>query len=263
MLRSFRFRTLRIILLLIVLFVVAMNTWLTSVRIHSWNRPVWVVLYPINADGRRDTQAYINALSAEHFDEIKQFLQREADRYQVNLTPVAEFYLAPALVVQPPEVELDASLFERVYWSLHMRWWSWRNDSWNGPEPDVRIYLRYFSPRESQQLSHSLGLQKGMIGLVNGFASVDYMGTNNFVIAHELMHTFGASDKYSLDTNEPLYPEGYADPDQQPLLPQTRAEVMAGRVKVSPGWLLMPQSLNDVVVGPLTANEIDWQQSLH
>ncbi|SEQ54109.1 hypothetical protein SAMN03080615_01918 [Amphritea atlantica] len=258
MLRFFRFRSLRIILLLVILFVVAMNTWLSSARIQSWNRPVWVVLYPINADGRADTQAYINALSAEHFDDIEQFLQRESARYHVGLSPVAEFHLAPVLTAQPPEVEIDASLFERVFWSLHMRWWSWRNDNWNGPEPDVRIYLRYFSPREHLQLSHSLGLQKGMIGLVNGFASVDYMGTNNFVIAHELMHTFGASDKYSLETNEPLFPDGYADPQQSPLLPQTRAEVMAGRIKVSPGWLLMPKNLNDVVVGALTAKEIGW-----
>lgn len=258
MLKSRHFRSLRIIVLLIVLFVVVMNTWLSSVRIQSWKRPVWVVLYPINADEQADTQMYIDALSAEHFDDISGFFAREAGRYNINLNPVTEFHLAQSLSVQPPEIGLQASLPERVFWSLSMRWWSWKNDNRSGPEPDVRIYLRYFSPKKNQQLSHSLGLQKGMIGLVNGFASVDYMGTNNFVIAHELMHTFGASDKYSLETNEPVFPDGYADPQQTPLLPQTRAEVMAGRVKVSPGWLLMPQSLDDVIVGPATAREIGW-----
>ncbi|WP_417224025.1 hypothetical protein [Amphritea sp.] len=258
MLKSSRFRLLRIILLLIVLFVVAMNSWLTDMRIQAWERPVWVVLYPINADGRADTQAYIDALRADHFAEISTFLQREALRYHLAQQSLAEFYLAPVLTTQPPQIEIGADMLDRIIWSLHMRWWSWRNDNWVGPEPDVRIYLRYFSPQKNQQLSHSLGLQKGMIGLVNGFAGVDYMGTNNFVITHELMHTFGASDKYNLDTNEPLYPDGYADPQQEPLLPQTRAEVMAGRIKVSPGWLLMPQSLESVVVGPKTANEIGW-----
>ena len=258
MLRSRRFRSVRIIILLVILFVVAMNAWLSSVRIQSWTRPVWVVLYPINADGNADTQMYIDALSDGHFTDISRFLAREAERYHIELDRVAEFHLAPPLSVQPPEIDIKASLVERVLWSLSMRWWSWRNDNWDGPEPDVRIYLRYFSPREHQQLSHSLGLQKGMIGLVNGFASVDYMGTNNFVIAHELMHTFGATDKYSLETNEPVFPDGYADPQQEPLLPQTRAEVMAGRIKVSPGWLLIPKSLDDVIVGPLTASEIGW-----
>ncbi|MBU2966949.1 hypothetical protein Q4508_19745 [Amphritea sp. 2_MG-2023] len=258
MLKSSRFRLLRIILLLIVLFVVAMNTWLTDVRIQAWERPVWVVLYPINADGRTDTEAYIDALRVDHFTEIGAFLQREASRYHVEQNPLAEFYLAPELYAQPPEIEVGAGLLDRVFWSLHMRWWSWRHDSWQGLEPDVRIYLRYFSPQEDRPLSHSLGLQKGMIGLVNGFAGVDYRGMTNFVIAHELLHTFGASDKYDLETNEPIYPDGYADPQQKPLLPQTRAEVMSGRIKVSPSWLLMPQTLDNVIVGPKTAREIGW-----
>ncbi len=258
MLGSRWFRLLRIALLLITLFVVSMNAWLSSARIQSWNRPVWVVLYPINADGRTDTQAYINALSVEHFEEIELFLQRESTRYKLALTPVAKVYLSTPLSATPPEVTSTEGVLGSIIWSLKMRWWSWRNDNWQGPEPDVRIYLRYFSPRVNQVLSHSLGLQKGMIGLVNGFASVDYIATNNFVIAHELMHTFGASDKYNLDTNEPVYPDGFADPQQQPLLPQTRAEVMGGRVKVSPGWLLMPRSLEDVVVGDKTAEEIGW-----
>ena len=139
-----------------------------------------------------------------------------------------------------------------------MRWWAFNNDTWDGPEPDVKIYLRYFSPNNRQVLEHSLGLQKGMIGLVNGFASVDYNSKNSFVITHELMHTLGASDRYDVVTSEPLYPQGYADPEQEPLFPQTRAEVMGGRVKVSPGWTLMPLSLEDVVIGIETAREIGW-----
>lgn len=258
MLRWFRFWLLRIILLLMVLVVVALNIGLSQRRIQAWDRPVWVVLYPINADGRADTQAYIDALSAENFADIGAFLQREASRYGLDQTPLVEFYVAPVLGVQPPDVDFASGVLDKIIWSVHMRWWSWRNDNWTGLAPDVKIYLRYFSPQSGQQLSHSLGLQKGMIGLVNGFASVDYMATNNFVIAHELMHTFGASDKYDLATNDPIFPDGYADPQQQPLLPQTRAEVMAGRIKVSPSWLLMPQSLDAVIVGPRTADEIGW-----
>jgi hypothetical protein len=258
MLKSGWFRSLRITILLIALFVVAMNTWLSSARIQSWNRPVWVVLYPINADGRADTQAYINALSEEHFEDVELFLQREASRYGLVRQSIAEVFLSTPLVVLPPKIDIEAGVFGRVFWSLKMRWWSWRNDNWPGPEADVRIYLQYFSPQKKQVLSHSLGLQKGMIGLVNGFSSVDYIATNNFVITHELMHTFGASDKYNLETNEPIYPDGFADPQQLPLLPQVRAEIMGGRVKVSPGWLVMPLSLDDVVVGTKTANEIGW-----
>ncbi|MDO6565397.1 hypothetical protein Q4488_18655 [Amphritea sp. 1_MG-2023] len=244
-----------------VLFVVAMNVGLNGVRMQAWERPVGVVLYPINADGEAGTQAYIDALNVEQFADIEAFLQREASRYQIRQQPLIEFSLAPMLNVQPPEFEADAGVLDRIVWSLHMRWWSWRNDNWLGAQPDVRIYLRYFSPQRNQPLTHSLGLQKGMIGLVNGYADIDYRGANHFVITHELMHTFGALDKYNLQTNEPIYPDGYADPQQKPLLPQTKAEVMSGRIKVSPGWLLMPQSLDRVIVGPKTAREIGWSPS--
>lgn len=252
------FRRLRIFLLLLVLLVVSVNTWLGIVRIQSWERPVWVVLYPINADGRADTQAYIDALDVVHFEDVQLFLSREAQRYGVYLDPLVELKLAPVITEQPPGVSDFPGVVESIFWSLRMRWWSWRTDSWSGPEPDVRIYLRYFSTGGRIRLEHSLGLQKGMIGLVNGFASVDYIDTNNFVIVHELMHTFGASDKYDLESNLPVYPHGFADPYQSPLLPQTRAEVMAGRIKVSPGWVLMPPSLKQVVVGPETAREVGW-----
>ncbi|WP_432472687.1 hypothetical protein [Amphritea sp. HPY] len=259
MLSARTFRRLRILILLSILFVVGLNSWLSSVRSHSWQRSVWVVLYPINADGRTDTQQYIDALDKPHFEEIEQFLQREAKNYSSLEQPVTEVFLADSVQSEPPEVPTQAGILESVIWSLSMRWWSWNNDSWQGPEPDVRIYLRYFSPNNRDVLEHSLGLQKGMIGLVNGFASIDYNAKNNFVIVHELLHTLGASDKYDPLTNEPVFPEGYADPQQQPLLPQTRAEVMGGRVKVSPGWILMPLSLDDVVVGPETAAEIGWR----
>lgn len=258
MLSSRTFRQLRIIILLFILLIVVLNTWLSSVQVQSWSRAVQVALYPINADGRRDTQQYIDALDIAHFEDISVFLTREAARYQLNRDVVAELYLAPVVSSHPPKISADAGVLSSVVWSLRMRWWSWLNDPWTGPEPDVRIYLRYFSPQNSEVLEHSLGLQKGMIGLVNGFSSVDYHERNNFVIVHELMHTLGASDKYNLSTNEPIFPDGYADPNQEPLLPQTRAEVMGGRVKVSPGWTLMPLSLDDVIVGEKTANEIGW-----
>jgi len=39
------------------------------------------------------------------------------------------------------------------------------------------------------------------------------------VIAHELLHTVGATDKYDPATNESSLPEGYAEPDKIPLFP--------------------------------------------
>lgn len=254
------FRRLRITLLLFLLAVIGLNTWLSVVRVTDWKETLWVVIYPINADGHIDTQLYINALQDEHFEDMEQFLAREAQRYSIALAQPLDIRLAPAIESQPPPVPDNPSLVANVLWSLQMRYWSWVNDSWDGPAPDIRIYMRLFSPAHGKTLEHSLGLQKGMIGLVNGFASVDYQAQNNFVAMHELMHTLGATDKYDPHTSEPLWPEGYGEPHRQPLLPQRVAEVMGGRIPIQPGYALMPEHLRQVVIGPQTAHEINWRR---
>ena len=58
-------------------------------------------------------------------------------------------------------------------------------------------------------------------------------GSDDMVIAHELLHTLGATDKYDLRTNQPAHPDGFAEPDREPLYPQSFAELMGGRIPVS------------------------------
>ena len=53
------------------------------------------------------------------------------------------------------------------------------------------------------------------------------------VIAHELLHTVGATDKYDPAANESSPPEGYAEPDKIPFFPQTFVGLMAGRIPLS------------------------------
>ena len=72
--------------------------------------------------------------------------------------------------------------------------------------------------------NHSVGLPNGLVGLINAFADHGYTGSNNTVIVPELMHTFGATDKYQAN-NLPSHPRGYAEPYRQPLFPQIKAEI--------------------------------------
>jgi hypothetical protein len=104
----------------------------------------------------------------------------------------------------------------------------------------------------------SHGLQKGLVGVVHAFAVKEMAGSNNIVIAHELLHTLGASDKYQPATGAPEFPSGYGDPDQKPLYPQLNAEVMAVQRAMTANQFEMPVSLRNVVVGPVTAGEIRW-----
>jgi len=254
------YRGLRILLLLIILLLVSVNAWLSQTRTTDWQEPLWAVVYPIAADTQPVTQFYVDALSEDHFDDMEIFMAREAHRYGVSLSKPLEVKLAPPIAAQPPEPPQNQSVLSSIIWSLQMRYWAWHHDSWTGPTPDIKIYMRFFKPDYDRVLAHSLGLQKGMIGVVNGYASVEYQARNNFVAAHELLHTLGATDKYDPRTSFPVWPDGYAEPHKTPLLPQRQAEIMGGRVQVSSGWALMPKSLQQAVVGERTASEIHWRQ---
>jgi hypothetical protein len=144
-----------------------------------------------------------------------------------------------------------------MLWSLKLRYWVWKNDNYPYPE-DIQIFVLYFDPDKTKTLAHSVGLQKGLIGIVNAFASKKMKKENHVIIAHELLHTVGAIDKYDPITNQPLYPIGYANPDRFPLHPQTKAEIMAGRIAISEREAEQPQKLEQVVLGKTSAYEINW-----
>jgi hypothetical protein len=120
------------------------------------------------------------------------------------------------------------------------------------------MFLSYHDPARAAVLNHSTGLQKGLIGVAQIFADAQMNGSNHTVIAHELLHTLGATDKYDPATTQPLYPDGVAEPDLQPRYPQRFAELMAGRISLSASDARIPDSLQEVVIGPATAAEIGW-----
>ncbi len=257
MTRTLLLRIIQLILLIILILLLA-NLWLGRASEVWWQRPVTMAIYPINADQHPLTQAYIDQLRPEHFADMESFFQREAARYRLPLTQPVEVKLAPQIHAAPPQVPEDPSIFDAICWSIRMRFWVWRQDP-STEDVDTRIFINYHLPgSQVAPPQHSLGLQRGMIGLVNAFAGVDYQGQTNLVAVHEFLHTLGASDKYDPGTRQPLWPDGFADPTQTPLYPQTRAEIMGGRVQVSPGWALLPPSLEQVAIGSATAIEINW-----
>jgi len=253
------FRTVRIALLLLLLFAVAGDAWLTQLRSTDWDESLWVSVYPINADGSAATADYIASLDNESFAPIADFMAREAERYGITVTSPMQVRLAPEVRERPPAPPANGQRLAVMGWSLQMRYWAWRTArAYAGPPSDILVFVQYFDPEQTDRVAHSLGLQKGLIGVVNAFASRKQSGQNNVIIAHELLHTVGASDKYDPTNNQPLYPQGYADPDQDPLYPQTHAEIMGGRIPLSETEADMPISLNKTLVGPETAADINW-----
>ncbi|MGB1801279.1 MAG: hypothetical protein ACPHLK_10705 [Gammaproteobacteria bacterium] len=250
-------KKIRILVLLYVLLMVAVGSWLSKARSTDWDKPLNVIVYSINADGRSETQKYINNIENSDFIDIEDFFQREAKKYNLALNKPIDVSYAGELNVKPPIPPRGGSQLSIMLWSLKLRYWVWKNDNYPYPE-DATIYVLYFDPEITKTVAHSLGLQKGLVGIVNAFASKKMKKENNVIIAHELLHTVGAIDKYDPKTNQPLYPIGYANAAQSPLHPQKQAEIMAGRIAVSENKAEQAEKLEKVIIGESTAIEINW-----
>jgi len=251
------FKTFRIAILLLILFFVAVSTWLTQARSTDWGNSLWVKIYPINADGSDTSRDYIAGLDIDDFSDIEEFIARETERYGVSLNRPVRIELGRAIQEQPPEIEPGAGVVGVMWWSLKLRWWASNTaGAQDSIDPDVRIFVRYHNPESVYILENSVGMQKGMVGIVNARAGRRERGSNNVVIAHEFLHTLGATDKYDPATAQPTAPAGLAEPDKSPLYPQTKAEIMGGRIALAADDAIIPKSLGYAVIGPLTASEI-------
>lgn len=249
-------------LLLYLLIMVALSAWLTRARTTDWNDPLHVVAFPINKDGSAASADYIEGLSADAFEDITDFLRREGERYGLALERPLRFTVTAPLERVPPAPPAGRNTLGVMAWSLKLRHYAWREQRRQGVRfPDVRLFVLYHDPAQHPQLAHSLGLKEGLIGVVNAYASRRETSRNNVVIAHEILHTLGATDKYDPATNLPRHPEGYAEPDRRPLLPQSRAEIMGGRIPIGRGEAVMPDRLRQAVIGPATAREIRWVEA--
>lgn len=257
------FTKIRIFALLLVLFIVGMSAWRDQAQATAWEDSLNLVVYPINGDGSDVSARYIAQLTPARFDTLGTFFSAEAKRYDVRLAydqaPV-RVHVAPAVNDRPPSPPASANPLSVGLWSLKMRYWAWKHGDHDTGPGQIRMFVLYHDPVLNPRLAHSLGLEKGLIGVVNAFAVADMDGRNAVVIAHELLHTVGARDRYDPATALPLFPEGYAEPGRRPLHPQTLAEIMGGRIPRSYTEAEMPDSLREVVIGAETAAEIGWSE---
>lgn len=255
-------RVVRIGLLLLVLAAVAVQSWLDRVTTQSWQQTLWVGIYPLAGDTTAQAHNYLQGLTVQDFAPIETFFAREGHRYGVKPDTPVHLELYPPGSTLPPVLPRDADALDIAWWSLKLRWFAYRAGRVPGRVPArIRLFVLYHDPSTLQNVPDSHGLQKGLVAVVHVFADPTMGGSNNVVIAHELLHTVGATDKYDLKTALPLYPEGFADPDREPRYPQEQTEIMAGRRPLSAQEAEMPRNLRQVIVGPVTAREIKWTRN--
>ncbi|HEY1891329.1 MAG TPA: hypothetical protein VGG63_13025 [Steroidobacteraceae bacterium] len=251
-------RNLRIGFLLLVLLGVATQAWIDRFTTTRWHRTVFVGAFPVAADASPVTADYIAHLDQGKIDGVTDFVTAEARRYGVGIDDPIELHLYPTLASAPPALDPGASVLTRIVWSLRLRYYRHRMVAAVSPRPQIAMFLVYHDPALASSLPHSAGLQRGLTAVVHVFASRTQEAQNRIVMAHELLHTFGATDKYDLATGLPTYPDGFAEPQLLPRYPQRLAEIMAVKTPLSATDARMPDSLADERVGPVTAREIGW-----
>ena len=229
------FKVFRILVLLLIFLSLAFYNQQQKLKSRAWTAPLQLTIHPINAENDNPAvNEYIRELDDNVFAPIDRFFAEQSQAYDLITPQPTITTIGPAISVMPPPAPLPSAGYAAIiWWSIQFRYWAYRY----APESDsdirrVRVFVLYHQNEKGKQLQHSLGLDKGLIALVHAFASIDQDQQNNIVIAHEFLHTVGAIDKYAAD-NSPLFPVGYADPEQLPLYPQTKAEIMAGRMALS------------------------------
>ena len=252
------FKQVRILFLLSILIYVATDQAIAKHNARSWSKTLNVIIYPINGDASNESQHTINALTEKRFSSIKNFIRQQAKHYGVAISQPIEIRLAPQINKPPALPNLDSGMISAMWWSLKMRWWAWYENTYEG-DKDIQLFVEYYA-KETSDSHISVGLEKGMMAFIKNYADDQRIERNNVIIAHEMLHTLGASDKYDPITLMPSYPHGYANPALGKNHTQLLCEIMAGRIPLSDTLTLVPKSLNNCLIGKMTAKEIGWNK---
>lgn len=253
------FRAIRITILLLLFIGVAALTYWEGRTVLEWKRPLQIVIYPIPANDSEAVRAYTVTLTAAQFDEIATFVTEQSVRYRLKPVPKPVILLGETVSELPPAGPRGPrSALDNLLLSLKLRYYAFRNAPFWENIGRLRLFVVYHPANDGEALEHSLGLKKGLFGVVHAFASTKQNSQNNVVITHELLHTLGASDKYDINLM-PIFPEGFAESaGAEPVYPQHAAEIIAGRIPISPTQAKIPSGLSACVIGYKTATEISW-----
>lgn len=249
----------RRIVLLLILVAIATDLWLQRARTHDWSKREWVAVYPVSGDGSPASNDYISELDDQAFTDIETFIATQAQAHGISAPLPVDVQLRHRIYALPPPPPAANQALHNAWWSLRMRYWAWRVTR-DDPDPKtrIRLFVVFHDPGLRSELPHSHGLRELLLGVAHVFANRRLQQSNNVIIAHELLHTLGATDKYDPASNQPVFPEGFAEPGREPLYPQRFAEIMGGRIPLSPDRAEMPPGLRAARVGRQTAAEIGW-----
>jgi len=225
----------------------------------EWTQPVRVGLVLLQ---RGDVEPRALPALVSRAVALEERLAEEHARYQPGRSRMIEIVpFGPVRVDALPPSDTGETFFERLAHAYRL--WRYteavdRAASVPTHRFDSRIYL-VAEPPKSPSASYVEGFSEegGRVGVTHVELDMSTVDLALFVVAHELLHTLGASDKYDA-TGRTRFPEGLPEPDRVPLFPQPGAEVMARNRVVSATEERPPASLDEIYVGRVTAREIGW-----
>jgi hypothetical protein len=258
--RSRAFFRVRVAVLLLVLFGVALYAW-NDVRSrrarHDWANPLEVAVVVLAEPGV-DTAA-LDAFR-ERLPALEERLASEKLRYQPGSWKPFAFTMFGPLPPSGPAPKLEEDGFFALAGHSYALWRYFgevdERAHLTARAYASRIYVTVRAPRDANRtLVEGESEQDGRIGNVDVELDPGSVDFALIVVAHELMHTLGATDKYD-PQGHPKVPEGLAEPELGML--QTRVEIMAQTRPVAADLFVQPDTLDDVAVGSTTALEIGW-----
>lgn len=229
---------------------------------RSWQRPLHVAVVLLSAEAL--DPGVVPAFQRAARD-ASEFVQREHARYAADRGPLFHFHVfgpvdpRGAPPAPPPGDALWGRLVQRVELlryldAIHTR------VGLPAERYDLRMYVlaRRPQPGRAPRFVEGVGEAGGEIGIVSIDLDRGMVHAAWAAVVHEALHTVGASDKYD-ETGHARLPDGFVEPDQVPLYPQRLAEIMVGEIPLAPGRGRLPNSFQQVRVGPATAQEIGWR----
>lgn len=261
--RSKRFFHIRVAILLTILLGVLLYAW-RDVRMrrarNEWDHTLYVAIAIVRLENVDD--AAIAALRA-NLPALEDRLAAELTRHRRGAPRPFMFHLASAVDGStPPPMPAGNGPVDLARHSFAVSGYAKDIDARAGIESDLydaRIYVAVRRPRVSERtLAEGRSEQGGRIGIVEVELDAEAAYLPLIVVAHELMHTLGATDKYDPATGRTQLPRGLAEPDRIPLYPQRFAEIMARNRPLSPTSEIIADGFDQVAVGPTTAREIGW-----
>ena len=229
---------------------------------REWRRPLHVAVVLVH-DG--PLRPEISALFSSRAMSVSDHFLGERRRYRAEARRPFWFHVVGPVpvVAPPPSPPEDDGLLARAEhgWAL---WKALRTiDTDAGLDRqvfDARVYVhaRAAPLGRAPRFVEGAGQKDGEVGLVEVDLEPRMVDQAWIAIVHEVMHMVGATDKYD-ERGRARIPEGLAEPELSPTLPQRAVEIMVGERPTGPDTGVLASDLTEVQVGPFTAMEIGWR----